>query len=273
MRALFKSKNLLGDGLNIAPALRKWCSEQVGYWSIDLLTNCDPNQEIYTRMGLKTNNGEIFVSVIYDEKQLREPYNFNFNFDVSEAFRIGHEKHLHITECYADMLGVEISEFTPTFVPTEEEHEKDLILLSLFSKSCASNQGLPPNKMLPWKKVEPFLEYFRQFGKVGILGGPNDRAPIEASEDEYYTGMSLNKVALMLRDCKFLFTIDNGISHLAASQKTKSIVLYPACLDLRWIAPRGNENAFIIQIDPNTVHTVGLKWQVNEIMQYWKIKE
>jgi len=277
-RALFISRNLLGDGLNIAPALRAWGmdhyfpaeSEHPGEWCADLLTNNDPIKEIYSRMGVDEYGG-VMMSVINDELQRRPPYDFEFNFDVGKAFQIGQQKGLHITECYADMLGVKIHEYTPTFITTEEEHEKDLVLLSPFSKSCESNEGRPPNKMLPWPKVDRLLCYLRRCGKVGILGAVNDRAPIEASEDEYYTGLSLNKVALMLRDAKFLVTVDNGISHLAASQGTKSIVLYPACLDTRWIAPKGNPNAFVIHMNPVTLPLPSLIWQTGEILRQWKV--
>jgi ADP-heptose:LPS heptosyltransferase len=264
-RALFTSKNLLGDGLNIGPALRAWANNNP--YGIEILTINDQIQDIYHRMGLD-------VSIIYEEEQKRPLYDFEFNFDVGTAFTIGQQKGKHITECYAEMLGVEIPNNELTFITTEEDHEKDLILMSLFSKSCESNKGRLPNKMLPWKKVEPILNYFRTLGKIGILGGPNDRAPIEASEDEYYSyysGLPLNKVALMLRDCKFLFTIDNGMAHLATSQKTKSIVLYPACLSMSWIAPIGNPNAFVIQMNPVTIPLPSLMWQTKEILKQWQV--
>ena len=61
-------------------------------------------------------------------------------------------------------------------------------------------------------------------------------------------------VALMLRDAKLHITIDNGIAHLAASQKTKMIEFYPACLGMHWVSPAGNPNAFIAQADPAKLH-------------------
>lgn len=295
-RALFISKNLLGDGLNIAPALRAWAKrEQTPLGEeihILLLTNNDSIQDIYRRMDV----GEFGVNVIteieekdkltdldarfpvdteykafkLDRESHGRGFDFIFNFDVNQAFQIGHQQKVHITEAYAKMLGVEIDTYAPTYITTEEEHEKNLILFSIFSKSCSSNEGKPPNKMLPWPKVRRLLDMVREKypdNKIGILGGPDDRAEIDASEDEYYCGLPLNKVALMLRDCKFLITIDNGISHLAASQQTKSIVLYPECLDVRWIAPKGNANALVLQMNPATVQTANLLWNIKQSLE------
>jgi len=250
MKIVVVSKNLLGDGLNISPALRALVKANP-HIQFDVATNDDAIKEIYSRMGVD-------VGVITNGWR----YDGLVDFDVSEAFALGHKNGWHITKCFAEMVGVKTDENCPTFITTEEEHEKDLILISPFSKSCSSNEGLPPNKMLPWAKVGVLLDFFRSYGKVGILGAENDRAPIEASEDEYYTGLPLNKVALMLRDCKLLFTIDNGISHLAASQQANSVVIYPACLSPHWIAPIGNKNALIIQCNPVTVQVASLMHQI-----------
>lgn len=257
MKALFKSHNLLGDGLNIYPALAQWHKEHP---DAEIFMECIPDytQEIYTRMGLP-------VTVV-DKEAYNTMFDFYFDFNVNEAFRLADEQHLHITHAYAKMLDVPAKEtiegYRPMFIPTEEEHEKDLILFSIFSKSCSSQQGKTANKMLPWWKVDILLDYFKQFGKIGILGGPEDRAPIKVAEEQYYTGLPLNKVALMLRDCKLLVTIDNGIAHLAASQKAKTLLLYPKCLNPTWIVPYGNPNMNVIQIDPATVNMPDLMWTI-----------
>lgn len=256
MKALFKSHNLLGDGINIGPALLKW-HEKNARPDVFMDVLPDYTKVMYERMGLPVTFAENTDPSVYD---------FFFKFDCNEAFKLGETKGIHITHAYADLLGVDIGDslysYRPRFDVEEEDHEKDLVLLSLFSRSCTSQQGGRPNKMLPWNKAATVMEYLRQFGKIGILGAPGDRAPIEATEDEYFTGLPLNKVALMLRDCRFLLTIDNGLSHLSASQKTKSVVLYPRCLSPNWIAPIGNPNARIIQIDPATVVMTDLMWNI-----------
>lgn len=279
-KALFISKNLLGDGLNVAPALRAWHKEHSEF-EIDLFTLPGPYAHMYERMGVPIRHLLTNEPPVYDGTHvtiLGTPYDFIFNFEVGTAFTIGERTHRHITACYALMLGVDIGdERKPVYIPEEEEHERDLILVSLFSKSCSSNAGLPPNKMLPWDKTAPILELLRQYGRIGVLGAEGDHIPnfknydSNVTEDEYYTGLHLNKVALMLRDCKALFTIDNGLAHLAASQETRMVELYPMCLDPRWILPIGNKNAIMIHADPVVINLPGLLKVIRDSFASWRI--
>jgi Glycosyltransferase family 9 (heptosyltransferase) len=267
-RAQFTSKNLMGDALNISLALRAWY-EQHRDWNIDLFTLPDHIAPIYERMGVP-----LTVYTKWDDEF--DAPDFKFNFDVGIAFALGEQTHKHISACYADILGVDIgNERKPVYIPFEEPHEKGLILISLFSRSCSSQTGGPPNKMLPWDKSARIIELLRQAGPIGILGAEGDRVPIFRNEsfniveNEYYTGLSLNKVALMLRDSKAVFTIDNGISHLAASQDAKEIVFYPECLDPRWIAPLGNRNAVIIHGNPVTIQLPGFLKVIRDTFMKW----
>lgn len=261
-RALFISKNLIGDALNIAPALRAWRMEHTPYdWDVDLLTLPDHVAEVYGKMGA-------VVNVIYNEPI--EGYNFKHYFDISKAFAIGEQKKCCMVDAYCEMLGVRPNEDAPTFTVTETEHAKDLILISPFSRSCSSNEGKPPNKMLRWKDWRPIIRFLRTLGPIGVLGGKADRTnELEVSEDEYFTGLPLNEVALMLRDCKLFVSIDNGMSHLAATQQTKHLLFYPACLGLHWAAPWGNLNMIPLQVDPaqaDTAHLVSTTRRVARML-------
>lgn len=240
-RVLFKSCNLIGDCLNISPALRAWHAKHPET-DIDLLTLRDHVAGLYKRMGVPLN-------LIYDTPAVEE-YDFFFDFDVNAAFSLGELKKIHVTQAYAELLNVDIAGMGLTYEPEEEEHEKGLILVSASSRSCASWEGKAPNKMLPWPVWAHILVLLRQYGPVGILGGPQDRLPLPVAEREYYLGQPLNRVALMLRDAKMLVTIDNGLAHLAASQKTKAVEFYPACLGKHWIIPMGNPDLLVYQMDP-----------------------
>lgn len=238
-RALFTSKNLIGDGIYIQPALAVWHKENPD-WEMDLLTLDDHMTCIYRGMGLPWR---IIFEKVY------EHYDLEFTFDCGKAFKIGEKDNVHITEAYARMLGVKITSGRPLYVPPEGDSVRGLILLSMFSRSCASRSGGYPNKMIPWAYWGQILALVRQYGEIGLLGAKDDRAPLAVSEDEYYTGQSLEKVARLLRDAKVLITIDNGMAHLAASQETPTIEYYPACLGRAWITP-ANKNALVLQMDP-----------------------
>src|SRR5579884_268509 len=149
-RALFISRNLIGDALNIAPALRAWWAMHRNEFEIDLLTNPDQIAPLYGSMGIPLN----VLPMAEEELLRRRTYEFRFDFDVSNAFRIGIHQGIHIAEAYAQMLRVPIRGVKPTCMPPEgaavgNEIEAGCILLSPFSASCSSNQGKPPNKMLP----------------------------------------------------------------------------------------------------------------------------
>ena len=259
MRALFHSTNLIGDALNISPALQAWYNEHREDWDIDFESMQDQVAELYPRMGVPLQMVKTQPPGDYHAL-----YDFEFTFDVGKAFSLGEEHGCHIAEAYGVMLDVEVQTLKPTYIPWDEDHEKDLILISPFSRSCAVHTTGVPNKTIPDLKLFPVIEYLRTLGKIGVLGGPDDRSPLPISEDEYYTGLPLNKVALMMRDAKLLVTIDNGMAHLGASQEVPEIVLYPACLSQTWIAPVGNPNLRIMQMDPIKVASGLLLRQVKK---------
>lgn len=261
-RALFTSKNLIGDSLYVQPALEEWSKEHEG-WEIDLLTLNDHITPLYRGMGIPN------LSTIYERGDTS--YDFEFDFNVNTAFAMGDRDRIHITTAYGRMLGYEIAPRKIKYTPLEGDNAKGLILFSMYSNSCASRQGKPANKMLGWQHWWPIVTIARQLGPVGVLGGPNERVGMQFSEDEYYTGLPLEHVARMLRDAKLLVTIDNGIGHLAATQETPTILFYPACLGQHWIIPTGNAKLMVWQMDPMRVEPLSSTLFFREALkQLWK---
>jgi len=251
-RALFKCCNLIGDALFASPILQQWHEKNPDF-EIDLLTLPDHVAEVYRHFGVPLN-------VLFDADSSK--YDFYHNFDIGKAFSLGDAKKLHAVEAVGQILfGPDYIAPTlkPIFIPDEEEHEKDLILISPFSRSCSSNQkdslgrSNPPNKMIQWPHWLQIVTLLRAYGSIGVLGGKDDHCPLPIAEDEYYLNLSLNHVALLLRDCRMFVTIDNGMAHLASSQTTPTIEFYPACLAVRWAAPLGNPNLYIAQVDPANI--------------------
>lgn len=259
-RALFISKNLIGDGLNTAPALIAWYKQHPD-WEIDLWTLPDSIGGIYRHFGVP-------LHTIVREEDLRYPYDFEFKFDCGEAFKIGDTAQCHIAKAYAAMLQVQIPSNQLTFIPNEGPHNSGRVIISPFSASCSSRQGHPPNKMLSMKFWNIFLKRLRHLGKIAVLGGPTDGDPaLEVSPEECFFGYPLNEVALMLRDCKLFVTIDNGMAHLGASQSAPMVLFYPACLGTHWILPWNSNPKFgWVQVDPATVPTLALAHFVSVIV-------
>jgi ADP-heptose:LPS heptosyltransferase len=255
MRALFTSKNLIGDALYIQPALKAW-QDQHPDWDIDLLTLDDHITCLYRGMGIRNLRilFQWFREWDDDKNESRSPYDFEHEFQVNRAFSLGEQKHYHIAQAYMELLGLPVPEYPPRveYTPPEGPTERGLVLLSIFSNSCASREGKAPNKMFSFATWLPILTLARQLGKVAVLGGSKDKgqAPLPIRDEEYYTGRPLTEIARLLRDAKLLITIDNGMGHLAASQGTPTILFYPKCLDRSWIVPSGNKKLYVYQMDP-----------------------
>ena len=250
-RALFTSKNLIGDALYIQLALKRWVEEHPG-WDIDLLTLNDHITCLYEGMGIPN------LRVIFERDEGFASYYGNYDFEhvfnVNDAFALGDKELLHISQAYMKLLGQEVPSLPPRveYIPPDGPCEEDKVLLSMFSNSCASREGKPPNKMLSWTLWMEVLTLARQFGDILVPGGPKDEgaAPLPLLESEYYCGKSLPEVARTLRRAKLLITIDNGMGHLAATQGTPTILFYPKCLGQHWIIPSGNPNLVVFHVDP-----------------------
>lgn len=284
MKALFKSVNLIGDALYISAALRAWIRAHDSNWDIYIETINDHTLPLYS--GMAQDLASVAVNCEYqDEDQITgEKWNWDFKhtFDVNEAFKLSHTKQQHLAQSYADLLEVDIGKdigpfFTPLGMLAEWVHDvqklKDCILISMFSASCASREGKRANKMISWEKWKPMLKTLRDRYKdnpILMLGAPTDKLPVEMETwcHEHYIdrmhGIPLNKLAWIMKGAKLLVTVDNGMSHLAASQKCPTYLFYPKCLGLHYILPIGNPNLVYIHMDPPTVSAA----QLNHVLNY-----
>lgn len=279
-RALFVSKNLIGDGLYISPALQQWARENPDH-DIYLLTNDDHVASIYPRMGVP-------LTVVY-----KADFSFDFchEFDVSKAFAVCDKKRIHVAEGYAELLGVTIPPFPgkkhlrPTFNILQQDRDmykitddqKGLVLVSMFSMSCTSRDknrpGLPPNKMLPWPKWAKVIDYLRaHFGdRLAFVGAPDDRAPLDIPETDYITGIPLPHLALLMSESKCVITLDNGMAHLANAVGATELVFYPMCLGLHYIVPPGNPRLLVAHVEPSTVETGAVVNAVKSFVKEFKL--
>jgi ADP-heptose:LPS heptosyltransferase len=295
MRALFTAKLLIGDALYISAALRAWIEKHRG-WDIYIETLNDHILPLYG--GMARDLVPVAVNPIgtydedYDGEQGAVKFDFTHTFDVNKAFSLSDKRKQHLAKSYADLLGVDIGnrpqDIGPFFTPKEHiisefdlvsKLDKGMILVSMFSASDASrgNPPGPPNKMLPWDKWLPMIKLLRESypdNPIRFLGAPTDMISFESDyshivqDGEYMLGIPLNKLAIIMKHAKLLVTIDNGMSHLAASQKCPTFLMYPQCLGLHYILPIGNPNLVYVQMNPMTVNPgkleQGLKYAIKK---------
>src|ERR1035437_3878225 len=303
MRALFESHNLVGDSLCISAALRAWHRDHPEY-EIDLLTDNNAVAELYKGMGVPLrvifdrpetecypceNCGDVHEGVCYcgceryvkgERCQEHKTYDFEFNFDVNAAFQICDKKKCHLAQGYADLLGVKLgdsaADLGPFYDPPilDEDNEwvarvpQDTIMLAPFSRSCASHDGKPPNKCLPWVKWKPILRFLRTLDKpIRITGSADERADeLGFSEEEYLTGMPLRALARAMKERRIylVVSVDNGLSHLAGSQKVPQILYYPMCLGLHYAVPWSNPFVLPLHLDPALAEPAQIVWSTKQ---------
>jgi len=283
-KALFISRNLIGDGIQISAALRKWHEEHPEY-GIDLSTINDHVAPLYEGMGVP-------LEVIFDDLRhethevaggklavmsYKITYDYEFNFDINKAFQLCDQFQCPMATGYAKLLGVDIGGdigpfYEPPTLPEDDEWvasvPQDCILIAPFSNSCTSHDGKPPNKTLPWPKWKPVLRYLRTLGRpIRITGSKKERADqIGISEDEYLTGIPLRPLARAMKEGRIslVVSVDNGISHLTASQKLNHVLYYPLCLGMHYAVPWGNPHVVPIHIDPYQVEPAQLLWATKQ---------
>jgi ADP-heptose:LPS heptosyltransferase len=206
-------------------------------------------------------------------------YDFEFTFDVNRAFKICDAKHCHLAQGYADLLEVEIGKEAADLGPfydapiVEEDNEwlervpEGTILLAPFSRSCTSHDGKPPNKCLPWAKWKPILRFFRSLNHpIRVTGGPDERADeLGFSEEEYLSGMPLRPLARAMKEkIHLVASVDNGLSHLAGSQKVPQILYYPLCLGMHYAVPWSNPMVMPVHMDPAMADPAQLLWSTKQ---------
>lgn len=293
MRYLFKSVNLIGDGLYIGPALRAWLKkaganslqDEIYLWTLN-----DHIAPLYQGMVRDL----VEIKTVFERPQ--GEFKFEHTFDVNKAFLVSNDKKQHLADSYADLLNVKLEggneRLKPIYIPEEPAEEyrdkiyeldNDMILISAFSASCSGRDpkvGIP-NKMLPWAKWIPMLNLLREEfpnNNIRFLGAPADVIPDGylhkiTQPGEYMRGIPLNDLALIMKRAKLLVTVDNGMSHLGASQETPTFLFYPRCLGTHYILPIGNPNMSYVHMDPVTVNPAQLRFALNHFIQKIKHKE
>jgi hypothetical protein len=292
MKALFKSHNLIGDALNISPAWRTWIKNK--------LELTDGNLDI-TMSTLPDHIAPLYQGMVRDLVEIKTVFNrpegnfdFDFDFNVSMAFKLCDINKYHIAEGYAEMLGVKLDggleRLKPIYLPVQDEVDvpENTILVSMFSASCEGRDpkcNYIPNKQLPTDKWKPILNLIRKEYPnfpVRFLGAPEHIEDVDKNNmyakdivgpGECMFGIPLNRLALIMQKAKLLVTIDNGMSHLGASQETNMFLMYPRCLGPHYILPLGNPNLVWCHMEPVHVNPAQICHGLSHAISKFKTKE
>lgn len=280
MKALMYSYNLLGDGLQTGPALRAFYAHHIGHDSaleISLATHDNYIAGIYSRMGVPLK--QVITEPVEDDSA----YDFVFNFDISRAFALG----IHNTPCalcYAAMLGMPLREILPVFELTEAEdaeaeqaaREAPYVLFQPYSMSCSSWTGEPANKR--WKDedwADVYGRVVQAYCGVKVLGGVRSQKEYlipGIPEAAHCFGLPLGTVAAMQKHAAAVLTLDNGVAHLAASQRATMVKLYPQCLPPQWMSNLSNPNGLVLHWRPEEL-SADYVWEHLQVMLERRLKK
>lgn len=260
MKALFKSRNLLGDSLQTTPVIEEFC-KKYNPEEVVVATKDDYVAVVFDRI-----RPEVKALRLLPEQVDEEPFDFVFEFDITKAWRIGSLNNLPACVAFGIMLGFDIVPTVPIFNPLQEELDKvaaealgqPYILFQPYSVSCSSWSGQPSNKR--WRD-ECWAEMYRKITQemklaVRVLGGPKSERDYlipGIEEDDHWFGLPLDRVAALQRYALLVLTLDSGAAHLAASQNANMLELYPACLQSRWMSNLANPRQRIIHALPSSL--------------------
>lgn len=273
MKVLFKSRNLLGDGLCATPVIKGFYNEyQKKGLEVTVLTLDDYVKVIYERIGIP-------VTVITEEPADEEEWEMVFEFNINKAWNVAMPTRRTSVQAYAIMLGVQPDGLLPIYqVPEErkQEAEAGLVLLQPYSRSCSSWTNEPANKRWhdeSWAWVyERFSRYVGE-EKVKVVGGLKDYLIPGIPESAHWFGRHLDEIAAAQGKAAFVLTIDTGPSHLAASQKAKMLELYPQCLPAQWMGKVMNPNYRMIYSRPQDLSKEFVWQQVEKMLHEAGMRE
>lgn len=243
MTVLFKSYNLIGDGLVATPAIE-------GYYRQLTNEKKDPQitvathahcAKLYQRMGFPVE----ILSVGEDEIDERK-YDFVFRFHVGKAWNLGTLQNIPCSLAYAVMLGVQVKTTLPIYQTPPENlanAKAGLVLFQPYSRSCSSHSGEPPNKRLKdssWVELYNLIKRDFPEQEVVVVGSKDDQDITGIPPESHKRDLDFDDLAAMQAKAKLVVTLDNGISHLASSQQARMLEFYPACLPDRWMSKLEN---------------------------------
>lgn len=172
-------------------------------------------------------------------------------------------RQLHISEGYAKLLGFDLADGirppSSWFRAQDAAPLEECILLSPFSRSDTFWSGGPRNKTLDDWKWEHIVRFLRKQGyPIKVLGSPDDYLKCTIPTNDYITAQSLYHLEHLLRSCKMLVTIDNGIGHVAANLDVRTIHLWPKAASFDFIGPKYGRRSTFIHMDALNAAPIGI---------------
>jgi hypothetical protein len=265
---ILRAENLLGDTLYLLKPLAEFHMQRL---MDDVVIGVGPGfaGELVRRqfdgvfqiedMGRMTNRGEVL-----DLSAGRAA-------DIAVLHIIATRSRRHISECYAEMLGVRCDGWNGDFRPltgwTDKKSTLDrkypYAVIAPFSKSCARNAGMRPNKTPDHVRWGLLIDWLRSVGiEPRVLVG-NGEHWTGADVKLVYTE-TLQELISFLADASVVISVDNGIGHVASALECSVLILWPPISSVPFIGPVWNEKTKLLFMRPERVRADQLCRLVSE---------
>lgn len=275
-RVAFCSVNLIGDTITQSPAIREFKRRNQGK-HVTWVMQESPMMSYM--LGL---SGDVCDEVLAtpDWESLRKGTHFGSNvthyvMSCNEAFEIGHKKNCHISQAYADMVGVSIAPHD--ILPKVKVPDSGIGWLvpepdtMVISPNSASNDkkgdGFSGNKVAPWTTWFRLYEMFRKEGRVNravILLGPDDpHPPIPIQVHRLPLEQAVRFIYDACQNGGIYAGVDNGITHIAAGLRVPVFCIYCEGIAESWVSYSGFPHYRIAKVNP--AHC-----RVTDIWAHWR---
>lgn len=282
MKTIINAWNLLGDSLYTLQPIKQYLDEHTSTLdNIVLVSDKGITNQMFHDTFPKMRIFDDIESALaaFPSEDLRViPLGAGASGHICFTSAANHGKQLHISEGYAQILGMKLKEPPLPYAPWnnwEPYPYRDIhtivgqsmtgwdlppakirIAIAPFSKSCSRHTGETPNKTIDDWKWMHLINYLRlHVEEFRVLGGPKDRLTnVTVSEDEYWCASSFEDLRKKLKSLTLLITVDNGLGHMASALDVPTVILWPRVSSLEFIGPLwAPRTKYIAPIDPTII--------------------
>jgi hypothetical protein len=182
------------------------------------------------------------------------PCDVRYEIDPTQAMHHAVQHKQGIWLSMGAIVGLPADDVPQLNIPQVEIPEawKGAYVISPFSRSCTSHQGLAANKTFPTRTWSSLLHFLRRRGKLLIISAAQERLNgFSLDESDRVAGFSLATVASVMRHAKCVIALDNGLARIATLVHANVLVLMPDFLPLEVFAPAiwAIETSRVVQVD------------------------
>ncbi len=173
----------------------------------------------------------------------------------------GHDRP-HISECYAEILGVNTAgwkyDFSPLTGWAQGKSSNPIssgfhyAIIAPFSSSCSRHSGMRPNKTPDHERWSLLISWIRSTGIEPIILVGNNEKWTGCNVLEW-TATSVRMLTEMLCEAVYVISVDNVVGHIASALRCKSIILWPPVSSVQFIGPTWNKKTKLLYMHPERV--------------------